>query len=242
MQSASHGGMTSGASAGETGESESSGGETTGTSFHCEANYVPPQELLEVAIVNAGAEAIVIDVAVRDYGPGILDEFYAERAYTVIDPETEAIVNERGLCFGVERCTPDYWCPYTFDTEDHDPCDPEPGRPGPIVISPGGRYEPPPWDGLRYEDAVLPYECQNQLCGVPVDLPTECRRAFAVAGELIARVQVGAAIECLEADSCACTPNQDGWCRAGVGIVVDPVAVEVGFVFPEVQAIEVVIP
>lgn len=206
----------------------------------CEVNHVPETTALEVIIRNAGNEPMYVVTAAPDIslGPG----YFVERSYDLIDAVSSDIVNTRGICFWYQRCTVSYWCPYTFDTKDHDPCDAKPVMPSPIVIYPGGVYRPLGWDGLTYTHAVLPYECQNPLCGGPVDLPTMCLQALSYSGNLVARILVANDIECNEPGLCDCEPNADGWCRADMGVALSPTALESGLSFPGTQSVEIVIP
>lgn len=212
-----------------------------GTTADCSANHVPNSTPLDVTIRNNGKQPIYLVTASPDLelGPG----FFVKRSYDLIDTTSNGVVNDRGICFIYRRCTVSYWCPYTFDTQNHDPCDATQAVPPPIMIAPGGAFRPPGWDGLTYTEATLPYDCQNALCGVPVDTETMCLRALSYEGTLAVRVRTGLGVECDIPEECSCEVNGDGWCTLGSGTVQSPVITESEiFQFPDTPTVEVAIP
>lgn len=194
-------------------------------------DFRPEATPLAVTIVNSRPEPVYIEVAVLDPE---LPGYRVARPYDLLDAETAAVVNERGLCHTYRRCSFDLWCPWSFgENPGHDPCDPAQESPPPLRLDPGASYSAAPWDGLAFAPAEVPYECFHALCGVPAPEPTECLLASAYAGELIARVRVGAALDCGGDEPCDCEPDaEEGWCEASGGAVVGAAPVDASLSFP----------
>lgn len=236
-------GATTGATETTTTASSSTGattGDDDSEPLDCSPLAIPASTVLTVTLTNSGDAPIYVEVAATDPE---LAGFFVARVVDLIDAESAAVVNARGQCHGYRRCYLDFWCPWSFaPTYGDDPCEPSDRRPRPLRLDPGASYEAPLWDGRTYLPAELHSSCQNQLCGVPTDAPTECLAAHAYAGDLIARVRVGAALDCGDDEPCGCEPDaEEGWCEASGGAVVGATPVDTPLSFPT-DALTITIP